>query len=53
VLSREPKRWELPPEVGSYYIFQAYRHIYPGPELDAWLAWVRRHNKTDGTVAQG
>jgi hypothetical protein len=55
VLSREPRRSQLPPGVkpGEYYVFQAYRHTYPGPELDAWLARVRRHNKTDGPVAQG
>jgi hypothetical protein len=55
VLAREPKRSQLPPGVkpGRYYVFQAYHYIYPGPEWDAWLAWARRHNKTDGPVAQG
>ena len=53
-LSREPKRSQLPPGVKppEYYIFQAYRPIYPGPEWDAWLARVRMHGKTDGPVAQ-
>ena len=53
-LSREPRPSQLSPDVAPprYYVFQAYRHIYPGPELDAWLAQVRGHGNTDGPLAQ-
>ena len=53
-LAHEPRRSQLPPGVQRprYYVFQAYRHIYPGPELDAWLAHIRGHGTTDGPVAQ-
>ena len=53
-LSREPKPSQLPPGVkpGRYCVFQAYRPIYPGPELDAWLARVRGQAKADGPGAK-
>jgi hypothetical protein len=53
-LSREPRRSELPPGVkpGRYVVSQAYRPIYPGPELDAWLARIRAQQTTDGHRAQ-
>ena len=54
-LAREPRPSQLPPgaDPGEYYVFQAYRHIYPGPELDAWLAQVRGESGTDGAAAEG
>ncbi len=53
-LSREPRPSQLPPGVpaGRYYMFQAYRHVYPGKELDAWVAQIRGCGKTDDPAAE-
>jgi hypothetical protein len=53
-LAREPRPSQLPPGVrpDRHCVFQAYRPIYPGPELDAWLAKIRERGMTDGPSAQ-